>query len=100
MGQEYSTSTRPGIGASTMPGGAAYYDAALRWHTTTNLTAQRIHDLGQEEVMRIHQQMEALIQKDGFNSTVREYIAQLRNNTDNFYSTEASSHKLQIRHDM
>lgn len=40
-----------------LPDGAAYYAYLLRHHTTTNLTADQIHELGQSELQRIHGEM-------------------------------------------
>ena len=38
-----------------LPGGKAYYDFLLRNHTTTNLTAEEIHQLGLDEVAKLTQ---------------------------------------------
>lgn len=38
-------------------GGDAYYDYLLRHHTTTDLTAEQIHQLGLQELERIHGEM-------------------------------------------
>ncbi|KAK8399254.1 hypothetical protein O3P69_003399 [Scylla paramamosain] len=56
---QYLPATRTEVGASSLPGGEAYYQACLKFHTTTDLTPQQIHDLGQKEVARI----EAEVQK-------------------------------------
>lgn len=40
-----------------LPDGAAYYAYLLRHHTTTNLTADQIHELGKSELQRIHGEM-------------------------------------------
>ena len=39
------------------PDGAAYYAYLLRHHTTTDLTADQIHELGKRELQRIHAEM-------------------------------------------
>lgn len=61
--QSYLPACRDTVSASSLPNGAAYYDFALRAHTTTNLTAKQIHDIGLAEVARIRQEMLAVIRK-------------------------------------
>jgi uncharacterized protein (DUF885 family) len=44
-------------GVSNLPDGDAYYTYALRHHTTTDLSAQQIFDMGMRELERIHAEM-------------------------------------------
>ncbi|WP_313670772.1 DUF885 domain-containing protein [Sandarakinorhabdus sp.] len=53
------------VGAITLPNGAAYYAAALKINTTTELTADQIHAIGRKEVARIEAEQDALAQKAG-----------------------------------
>lgn len=53
------------VGAVTLPDGAAYYAAALKINTTTDLTADQIHAIGRKEVARIEAEQDALAQKAG-----------------------------------
>lgn len=48
------------VGVWQYPNGEAYYAAALRHHTTTDLTAAEIHALGLAEVARIQGELEAI----------------------------------------
>ena len=61
------------LGASSLPGGLAYYQALLGWFTTTNLDARQIHDLGLKEVARINEQMDATVAATGFKGTRAEF---------------------------
>jgi len=54
------------IGAGQLPDGAAYYSYALRHHTTTDLTADQIHELGLKELERIHGEMRAVFDQLGY----------------------------------
>lgn len=47
------------IGVGQYTGGAQFYDYALRHHTTTDLSAAEIHQLGLDELARIHAEMRA-----------------------------------------
>lgn len=50
---EYMPVCRSSPSISSLPNGQAVYDSYLRFHTTTNLTAAEIHDIGLKEVASI-----------------------------------------------
>jgi len=52
-------------GVWALPDGAAFYDAALRWNTSTDLDADAIHALGVSEVARIEGEMDARLRAQG-----------------------------------
>jgi uncharacterized protein (DUF885 family) len=54
------------VGAVTLPNGLAWYAAALKLQTRTDLTADQIHKLGLSEVTRIQGEMDALAKTAGF----------------------------------
>ncbi|THD61790.1 DUF885 family protein [Phenylobacterium sp.] len=54
------------VGAVTLPNGLAWYAAALKLQTRTDLTADQIHALGLSEVKRIQGEMDELAKKAGF----------------------------------
>jgi uncharacterized protein (DUF885 family) len=54
------------VGAVTLPNGLAWYAAALKLQTRTDLTADQIHKLGLSEVARIQAEQDALAKKAGF----------------------------------
>ncbi|HEY3950824.1 DUF885 domain-containing protein [Phenylobacterium sp.] len=54
------------VGAVTLPNGLAWYAAALKLQTRTDLTADQIHKLGLSEVKRIQGEMDQLARKAGF----------------------------------
>ena len=62
---------RQDIAASGLPGGAEYYRAQIRWLTTTELSAQEIHEISQREVARIRGEMDNVIEKTGFSGSFR-----------------------------
>lgn len=69
-------------GTSTQPNGGAYYDYQLSQMTTTSMTANEIHDLGLAEVARIHQEMDAIKDSVGFDGTLNEFFASIRDAVD------------------
>jgi uncharacterized protein (DUF885 family) len=68
---------KPGI--SALPDGAKYYQFLIRRTTTTNLTADKIHQIGLDEVKRDEAEMLAIAQKLGF-SDLKSFRASLKGN--------------------
>ncbi len=65
-------------GVWKLPDGDAYYDWQLRQNTTTDLTADEIHELGLTEVERIQSEIDAILDAEGYTEgTVAERMAQL-----------------------
>lgn len=62
-----------GVG-STHPDGAAYYAERLRASTTTDMTAEEIHQVGLREVARLRAEMEALKDKVGFKGDLKAFF--------------------------
>jgi uncharacterized protein (DUF885 family) len=54
------------VGAWALPDGSLYYGWALRYHTTTDLDADAIHELGLREVERIQGEMRAILAAEGY----------------------------------
>lgn len=70
---ELPTAPSGRVGAISLPGGAAYYAAALKLATTTDLTAAQIHAIGLREVTRIEGEQDALARKAGFKDRAAFY---------------------------
>jgi uncharacterized protein (DUF885 family) len=66
-------------GVSAQPRGREFYEFRIRQMTTTDMTAQQIHDLGLSEVARIRAEMEEVARRAGF-ATREAYIEELRTN--------------------
>jgi uncharacterized protein (DUF885 family) len=65
-------------GASTLKDGVNYYNTQLELQTTTNLTADEIHNIGLKEVERIHGEMEKIKEQVGFKGTLQEFFTFMR----------------------
>ncbi|WP_086030454.1 DUF885 domain-containing protein [Tenacibaculum holothuriorum] len=61
-------------GAWKLPEGEAFFNNALKRTTTTDLTAEEIHQIGLKEVARIHDEMRAIMKKVGFKGTLKEFF--------------------------
>ena len=64
-------------GVSAQPGGSKYYDFRIRQMTTTNKTADEIHNIGLSEVARIRAEMVSVAKEAGYD-TREAFIEHLR----------------------
>lgn len=69
-------------GVSALPNGIAYYNERLANQTTTALTADEIHQIGLDEVARLRAEMETIQADFGFEGTLPEFFAFLRDTKD------------------
>ncbi len=88
---EYLSKARVDIGASTLPGGAAWYAYLVRFHTTTAMTPEAVHQLGLARVAEIHRQMEEVMARTGFKGTFPEFLTFLRTDP-RFYAPGADAY--------
>jgi uncharacterized protein (DUF885 family) len=65
--------------------GAEYFNTALKATTTTNLTADEIHEIGLREVARIEGEMKEIMQQVGFTGTLQEFFAYTKEDPRFFY---------------
>lgn len=72
---DYLPAARTTIGASSLPGGAAWYAYLVKAATTTALTPAEIHALGSKEVARLRAEMEASAARTGFKGSYPQFVA-------------------------
>ena len=72
--------------------GAAFFDNALQRTTTTNMTADEIHQLGLSEVNRIHNEMNSIKDAVGFSGSLQDFFKELKEN-DDFYFPQTEKGK-------
>jgi uncharacterized protein (DUF885 family) len=78
-------------GAWKFPDGDAYYNATLKVTTTTNLTADEIHEIGLKEVARIHKEMRDIMKKVNFKSDdLLAFFDFTRNDKQFYYANDAA----------
>jgi uncharacterized protein (DUF885 family) len=85
LAETYVPRARDSISLKDLPGGEAWYAYRLRNFTTTDLTPERIHQLGLSEVSRIRGEMDALIASTGFQGSFAEFSEFLRTDPRFFY---------------
>jgi len=72
-------------GAWKFPDGNDFYDFALKRTTTTDLSADQIHEIGLQEVKRIHGEMRAIMQQVGFEGSLQDFFEFMRTDKQFYY---------------
>ena len=88
--KEYLPNTRQTIALKDLPQGEDWYNWLVKGYTTTEMTPAQIHQIGLDEVKRIHAEMEDVIKKTDFSGTFDEFLQDLRTNPKFFYTDEQS----------
>jgi prolyl oligopeptidase len=83
----YLPASRDSIGASSLPNGEAFYEYRTRVYTTTQMTPDEIHRLGLEEVRRIRDEMQLVIDELEFEGSFQEFLEFLRTDPQFYYDT-------------
>jgi len=69
-------------GLISQPNGLAYYNYLLAAQTTTDLTADEIHEIGLADVARLRAEMEAVKELAGVQSSLQDFFVMLRETKD------------------
>ena len=81
----YLPNSRQSIGLSAVPDGALWYEYAARYHTTTNLMPDEIHNIGLKEVKRIRNEMEQIIKDLEWDGDFKSFLNYLRTSPRFYY---------------
>lgn len=75
---EYLPAARSTHGLSAIPNGDKAYAYLVKFHTTTNLTPDEIHNIGLREVARIQKEMLGVMKQVKFKGTLQQFFDHLR----------------------
>jgi uncharacterized protein (DUF885 family) len=78
MQKEYLRAARPKLAWRTVPNGESSYKFFVRRETTTQMSPDEIHQLGQSEVTRIRGLMEKTIAETGFKGSFADFLQMMR----------------------
>ncbi len=78
MRTEYVPAARTSLAAEDLPDGKAYYQSKILEFTTTTLTPAQIHQIGVDEVAKIHAEMLAVMKETGFQGDFPAFLKFLR----------------------
>jgi len=81
---QYLPACRDTVGLYALPNGEAWYDYLVRRHTTTELRPDEIHQIGLDEVARIHEQMHEVMEQVDFEGDLDAFFEFL-NSDQRFY---------------
>jgi len=87
FGDTYLPAARGSIGQSALPDGTAWYEFLARSFTTTRMTPDEIHRLGLEEVKRIRDEMQQIIDELEFAGTFQEFLDFLRTDPQFYFDS-------------
>ncbi|HKQ47811.1 MAG TPA: DUF885 domain-containing protein [Phycisphaerae bacterium] len=74
----YLPKCRDTVGYSHLPGGKEWYRRLARHHTTTALSPETIHQIGLDELARIHAEMRKIAAEVGFKGDLKAFIYKMR----------------------
>ena len=80
MNSTYMDAGRESSGIQGVPNGDAFYNHQIKLYTTTNMTADAIHQLGLSEVARIRSEMEKIKEQVGFKDDLKAFFDFVRSN--------------------
>lgn len=82
---EYLPKSRDSIGLDGVPDGKKWYEYVARYHTTTSLTPDEIHEIGLSEVSRIRSEMEEIINDLKWDGDFKSFLNYLRTSPRFYY---------------
>ncbi len=74
LGDDYLSSARETVGLYAQPDGEDWYAYMVRLRTTTDMTPDEIHQIGLDEVARIHEEMHNVMDEVGFEGDLKEFF--------------------------
>lgn len=87
FGHTYLPACRESVGIWDTPDGKAYYANRARYHTTTSLTPEQIHEIGLAEVARNRAEMLEVMQEVKFKGSLTDFFNYLRSDPKFYYKT-------------
>jgi len=79
---DYLPAGRTSSGIADVPNGEAYYKHQIKLYTTTDMTAEEIHQLGLDEVARISSEMNKVKEQIGYKGDLKSFFNNVRENKE------------------
>lgn len=86
LSAEYLPHARQTDGLGQIPDGSALYSYYVRYHTTTEMSAAQIHEVGLAEVQHLTAQLAAVQEAVHFKGTVHEFLAHVREDPEQHFT--------------
>jgi uncharacterized protein (DUF885 family) len=84
----YAVHARPSIAVTSLPNGKELYRLLIERATTTGMTPEEIHRLGESEVRRIESEMTAVVRQTGFTGTLAEFQRKLADSPEQHFRSK------------
>jgi uncharacterized protein (DUF885 family) len=88
IADEYLEACRDTVGLDALPSGKAWYAFNARTQTTTDLAPERIHQIGLDEVARIHGEMRKVMAEVGFKGELPAFFKHVTSDPRFTFSSE------------
>ncbi len=88
IANDYMQHTRDSVGRNALPNGQAWYAYDARQNTTTNKPPAEIHQIGLDEVTRIHGEIRKVMQQVGFKGSLQDFFKFMRTDKRFSFKTE------------
>lgn len=82
---EYFVKTRESGGVSNQSNGKYFYQNRVEYYTTSNISAEEVHQIGLKEVARIKNEMQKIIEEVQFKGSFSDFLSFLRTD-EQFYA--------------
>jgi uncharacterized protein (DUF885 family) len=90
IADEYLPATRTTVSLDKLPNGAAWYAFNVRNSTSTDMSPAQIHQLGLDEVARIHGEIGKVMRQVGFKGDLQAFFKFMRTQKRFEYKTEGA----------
>ncbi|MEF3080905.1 DUF885 family protein [Luteimonas sp. SMYT11W] len=74
IANDYMPHTRDSVGLDALPDGMAWYAFSAKNQTTSDLTPDAIHQIGLDEVARIHEQIRGVMEETKFEGSLQDFF--------------------------
>ncbi|PBJ82284.1 DUF885 domain-containing protein [Lysobacteraceae bacterium NML93-0399] len=74
IANEYLPHARDSVGLDALPDGMAWYAFSVGQQTTSDLTPEAIHQIGLDEVARIHEQIRGVMAETKFDGSLQDFF--------------------------
>jgi len=81
----HADATETSTGVVNHPKAKKFYEERLKYFTTTDLSAEQIHNLGLQEVERLTKEMESIKESVNFDGTLQEFFNFIQTDEQFFY---------------
>ena len=85
IGDDYLGAARETVGLYALPNGVSWYEFMVRLRTTTDMTPEEIHQIGLDEVARIHGEMHSVMEEVGFEGDLNEFFDYMNSDPQFFF---------------